>query len=65
MSDAVGRILITCPDTGVPVETVLRMRQSALEALQGEYRFRCPRCGQVHAWRREDAWYEALRAGRM
>jgi uncharacterized Zn finger protein len=65
MTDAVSRILITCPDTGAPVETVLRMRESAFQALQGEYRFRCRRCGRVHAWRREDAWLESVRPSQM
>jgi predicted RNA-binding Zn-ribbon protein involved in translation (DUF1610 family) len=60
MNDVVGRILINCPSTGDPVETVLRLRPSAFEALKGEYRFRCPKCGQVHVWHREDAWLEAL-----
>jgi uncharacterized C2H2 Zn-finger protein len=62
MSEVIGRILIRCPETGTPVETVFRLRPSAFEALQGEHRFRCTRCGQVHTWRREDAWLE--QAGR-
>jgi uncharacterized C2H2 Zn-finger protein len=56
MTDSVGQVLITCPKTGLPVETVFRLRQAALDALQGEHRFRCARCGEVHAWRKEDAW---------
>jgi uncharacterized Zn finger protein len=65
MTDVIRRILITCPNTGESVETVLKMRQAAFEALQGEHRFRCTRCGEVHAWRREDAWLEPLRMGRV
>jgi len=66
MSEIISRVLITCPQTGEVVETVLRLRPSAFEVLQGEYSFRCTRCGQVHAWRREQAWLEAspLRARR-
>ncbi len=60
MSDVVSRILIQCPTTGDPVETVLRLRPSAFQALKGEYRFRCPKCAEVHSWRREEAWLEAL-----
>lgn len=60
MSDVVSRILIQCPKTGEPVETVLRLRPSAFEALKGAYSFRCPRCAQVHSWRKEEAWLEAL-----
>jgi hypothetical protein len=58
MSDVVSRVLIQCPETGATVGTVLRLRPSAFEALHGEYGFRCPRCGKVHNWRREDAWLE-------
>lgn len=65
MSEVVSRILITCPETGTPVETVLRMRESAFETLKGEYRFRCSRCGNVHSWRKEDAWLEALRRNQL
>lgn len=65
MSDLISRVLITCPETGAPVETVLRMRQSAFDALRGEHSFRCTRCGQVHAWRREDAWLETIRPSQM
>jgi len=60
MNDLVSRVLINCPSSGEPVETVLRMRPSAFESLKGQYSFRCPRCGQVHNWRREEAWLEAL-----
>jgi len=58
MSDVVSRVLITCPETGETVGTVLRLRPSAFDALRGEYSFRCTRCGKVHAWRKEDAWLE-------
>ena len=60
MTDTVSRVLIQCPATGNAVETVLRLRPSAFELLKGEYRFRCPKCGQVHAWCKEDAWLEAM-----
>ena len=60
MTDAISRILVTCPETGGAVETVLRMRPSAFESLRGEYRFRCPRCGSIHTWRKEDAWLEPM-----
>ena len=59
MNEVISPVLITCPQTGEAVETVLRLRPSAFEALQGEYSFRCTRCGQVHAWRREQAWLES------
>ncbi len=60
MSDVVSRVLINCPQTGGPVETVFRLRPSAFEILKGNFSFRCSRCGQVHSWRKEDAWLETL-----
>ncbi len=60
MTDAISRILVTCPETGGAVETVLRMRPSAFESLRGEYGFRCPQCGGIHRWKKEDAWLEPM-----
>jgi uncharacterized Zn finger protein len=56
MNDVISPVLITCPHTGEAVETVLRLRLSAFETLRGEYSFRCARCGQVHIWKKEEAW---------
>jgi len=61
MTDVISRVLIKCPETGDSVETVLRLRGAAFEALKGEYRFRCGKCGQVHSWHKEDAWLEPAR----
>lgn len=61
MSETISRVLITCPETGTPVGTVLRMRPTQFETLHGNYSFRCASCGEVHHWRREDAWLEAER----
>jgi hypothetical protein len=60
MTDVISRVLIHCPETGEAVGTVFRLRPSAFEALRGEYGFRCNRCGQVHVWRKEDAWLEKV-----
>jgi hypothetical protein len=60
MSDTINRVLIRCPETGESVETILRLRPSAFNNLRGEHSFRCPRCGKVHAWSKQDAWLEAL-----
>ena len=57
----IHRVLINCPKTGEPVNTIYRLRPSAFETLAGEYRFRCARCGEIHAWRRADAWLEDAR----
>lgn len=56
MSDVISPVMITCPNTGEAVQTVLRLRPTAFEALRGEYSFRCTRCGEVHRWSRDDAW---------
>ena len=56
MNDVISPVLITCPNTGEAVQTVLRLRPAAFEALRGEYSFRCTRCGEVHRWTRDDAW---------
>ncbi|MGH6955801.1 MAG: hypothetical protein ACREEW_03965 [Caulobacteraceae bacterium] len=61
MTETISRILILCPEKGSPVETVMRMRPSAFEALHGEYSFRCSLCGKPHTWRKEDAWLEPAR----
>ena len=58
MNDVATRVLVRCPKTGQPVGAVLRLRPSAFEALRGEHGFRCPRCGEIHTWRKEDAWLE-------
>jgi hypothetical protein len=58
MSDTVHRVVIRCPATGTVVSTVMRLRPSAFEALTGEHRFRCERCGEIHVWGRQDAWLE-------
>jgi hypothetical protein len=58
MTDAIRRVLVKCPTTGASANTIFRLRTSAFQALHGEYGFRCERCGQIHHWRREDAWLE-------
>jgi uncharacterized Zn finger protein len=58
VSEVPKRLLIRCPVTNETVSAVLRLRPSAFEALQGEHAFRCEKCGQVHQWRRQDAWLE-------
>ncbi|HEY3798894.1 MAG TPA: hypothetical protein VGL58_11125 [Caulobacteraceae bacterium] len=58
MTDTIHRVVIKCPTTGQVVSTVMRLRPAAFEALAGSHAFRCDRCGQIHHWRREDAWLE-------
>ena len=52
------RVLISCPSLGRAVSTVQRMRPAGFEAMSGRYSFRCA-CGDIHHWRKEDAWLEA------
>jgi hypothetical protein len=52
------RIMTKCPTTERDVPTVYRMSQSQLDALEGEFAFRCPICEEVHRWTRDDAWVE-------
>ena len=51
------RVLISCPSSGRSVPTMHRMRPAAFEAINGRYSFRCA-CGDIHHWRKEDAWLE-------
>lgn len=52
------RVLISCPSLGRAVSTVHRMRPAGFEAMSGRYSFRCEACGEIHHWRKEDAWLE-------
>jgi hypothetical protein len=56
------RVLISCPSLGRTVSTVQRMRPETFQAMGGRYSFRCGGCGEIHHWRKEDAWLEG--AGR-
>jgi hypothetical protein len=56
------RILTKCPQTARTVPTVLRMRETAFEALSGSHAFRCPACNDIHHWEKTDAWLEGAPA---
>jgi hypothetical protein len=58
MIGVISRVMTKCPTSGLTVPTVYRMRAAAVEGLRGEFGFRCERCGEIHTWRREDAWLE-------
>jgi hypothetical protein len=62
MTEAPMRVLVACPQTGAVAPTMLRLKPSAFATLAGSYSFRCVHCGEVHAWRRDEAWLEAPRA---
>jgi hypothetical protein len=52
------RVLMSCPADGRTVSTVQRMRPAGFEAMTGRFSFRCAACGDIHHWRKEDAWLE-------
>lgn len=50
-----GVLMIQCPSTGRPVSTGIEML--AIEQLPMVIaKARCPACGQVHEWTKDDAW---------
>ena len=53
-----ARIMTKCPTTDRDVSTVYRMSRDQLDALEGEFAFRCAACGEIHHWRRDAAWVE-------
>ena len=61
MTPGPARVLIVCPTTGREVSAVLRLKPEALEMLKDAHAFRCDQCGQIHSWRRQDAWLESAR----
>lgn len=53
------RLMITCPETGKPVYTRLNFNWTTFESTRiGEQTVDCPKCGDVHRWRRQDAYLE-------
>ncbi len=56
-------IVIKCPKGGEGVPTGMATDRPAWDRLPpiwvGEP-FRCPTCGELHSWTKEDAWLEDL-----
>jgi predicted RNA-binding Zn-ribbon protein involved in translation (DUF1610 family) len=52
-------LMINCPETNIPVPTGIAMSPAALETtnLTGNS-FKCPQCGEMHTWRKKDAFHE-------
>jgi len=53
----VYRIMIHCPDGGLPVDTGIQV--TSPEEFETGFWYRkldCPRCGRVHPWKQEDAF---------
>jgi predicted RNA-binding Zn-ribbon protein involved in translation (DUF1610 family) len=54
--------MTNCPTADQEVATRLRMNASEFEALDTARAFRCEACGEVHHWRKEEAWLEPVAA---
>jgi hypothetical protein len=56
-------IVIKCPTTAEDVPTGMATDRAAWDRLPpiwlGEP-FRCPKCGEIHVWTKNDAWLEDL-----
>jgi hypothetical protein len=57
-------VTIKCPDTGQEVPTGIVMTPAEFEhaALTGNV-LRCPACGRMHAWTRQEAFFREPPAG--
>jgi predicted RNA-binding Zn-ribbon protein involved in translation (DUF1610 family) len=54
-----GAVKIKCPTTGKAVSTGIAMDRASFESSQmSDNKFKCPACGQMHAWDKKDAWVE-------
>ena len=54
---AMALIMTTCPATNAPVSTSQHVAPHAFAQTPfPNAAFRCPACGQVHRWLKEDAW---------
>lgn len=52
-----ARIFVTCPETNMPVYTGIAMDESSYESADFENEtVKCPHCGKVHMWQKEDAY---------
>jgi hypothetical protein len=52
-----GEVVVNCPVTGEVVPIGMELTEKAFEraTLYGNL-FTCNACGQVHVWRKADAW---------
>jgi hypothetical protein len=52
-------VLIRCPVTNLPVSTGLFMDRPTFESAtiqDDEKRLKCPLCGEIHVWQKEEAY---------
>jgi uncharacterized protein (UPF0212 family) len=54
-----SRVMIDCPKAGGPVYTHLNFEEFDWDAIPvGARQIECPQCGEMHSWRRADAYLE-------
>ncbi len=54
-----ARVMIRCPESDKPVYTGLNFEWPCFDSVQlGEKSIRCRECGEVHLWRRTDAYLD-------
>lgn len=52
-----ARIFVTCPETEMPVYTGIAMDERSFESSAFQDKnVKCPHCGNVHVWQKEDAY---------
>jgi len=55
-----SQVLITCPETGRPVYTGLNFEWPTFESTDlPKQALKCPLCGKVHEWAKDDAYLRA------
>ncbi len=56
------RLMIDCPNTGKPIPTKMAVYSEAKLAISRfeNMAIRCPECGSVHTWNKEDAYLETV-----
>ena len=55
------RLMIDCPNTGKPIPTKIVSSEAKFATSRFENMgIRCPECGSVHTWNKEDAYLETV-----
>ncbi len=55
------RVMIDCPNTGKPIPTMMVSNEAKFAASRFENMgIRCPECGGIHTWNKEDAYLETV-----
>ncbi len=52
-----ARIFVTCPETKMALYTGMDMDKAEFESADfRDQQIKCPHCGQVHVWHKEDTY---------